>query len=197
MPALHLVFVNLRTRTSWLRRPSQPRVCRVASPGGISISTGFERAPNCGGAVFLRALSIVRAGGRGSLATKMRYHRLSLGSNRLTSNVLTWGQMGPKPAKVTHSPSLRTKAAKPGLFPVSENLCKRVFAPRADQRLAKLINERHLSLCPTPPLLRLDLDMASERKDAVEIRGCCSVACCPSAPQAEAMSCFKIEEVLA
>ena len=38
--------------------------------------------------------------------------------------------------------------------------------------------------------------MASERKDAVEIRGCCSVACCPSAPQAEAMSCFKTEEVL-
>ena len=38
--------------------------------------------------------------------------------------------------------------------------------------------------------------MASERKDAVEIRGCCSVACCPSAPQAEAISCFKIEEVL-
>ena len=37
-----------------------------------------------------------------------------------------------KPAKVPHRPSWPTKAAKPGLFPVTEELLQnKVFAPRA------------------------------------------------------------------
>ena len=45
------------------------------------------------------------------------------------------GQMDTKPAKVAHRPSWPTKAANPGLFPVTvtEDLfAKKVFAPRAD-----------------------------------------------------------------
>ena len=64
---------------------------------------------------------------RGELATKVRYF-----GGKSTNVPL--GQMGTKPAKVAHRPSWPTKAAKPGLFPVTEDLfCKKVFAPRADQ----------------------------------------------------------------
>ena len=42
--------------------------------------------------------------------------------------------VGTKPAKVTHRPSWPAEAAKPGLFPVTEELrfAQKVFAPRAD-----------------------------------------------------------------
>eukprot|EP00964_Phaeocystis_antarctica_P119409 scaffold83136_cov51-Phaeocystis_antarctica.AAC.1 len=40
---------------------------------------------------------------------------------------------------VAHRPSWPTKAAKPGLFPVTEDLfAKTVFAPRADHKVAKV-----------------------------------------------------------
>eukprot|EP00964_Phaeocystis_antarctica_P151243 scaffold118801_cov57-Phaeocystis_antarctica.AAC.2 len=65
----------------------------------------------------------------GVLATKVRYFGVK-------STKEPQGQMGTKPAKVAHRPSWPTKAAKPGLFPVTEDLfAKRSsdFAPRADQ----------------------------------------------------------------
>ena len=46
--------------------------------------------------------------------------------------------MGTKPAKVAHRPSWPTKAAKPGLFPMTEDLFAKMSSlrsPRADHQL--------------------------------------------------------------
>ena len=61
---------------------------------------------------------------RGVVDTNVRYFGVK-------STNVPLGADGTKPAKVAHCPSWPTKAAKPGLFPVTEDLF--VFAPRADQ----------------------------------------------------------------
>ena len=58
------------------------------------------------------------------------------------------GQMGTKPAKVAHSFSWPTKAAKPGLFPVIEDI------PVIED---KKVSEKGLRSAGGPKLLKWDL----------------------------------------
>eukprot|EP00964_Phaeocystis_antarctica_P092624 scaffold59608_cov57-Phaeocystis_antarctica.AAC.2 len=70
--------------------------------------------------------------------------------------------MGTKPAKVAHRPSWPTKAAKPGLFPVTEDLFARRSSLRGRTKVAKvgplrpgegsnLLKSRRPLLCLLPP----------------------------------------------
>ena len=68
---------------------------------------------------------------QGVLATKMRYFGVK------STNVHR-GQMGTNPAEVTHRPSWPTKATKPGLFPMTEDLFAKKSSLRGRTKVAKV-----------------------------------------------------------